>query len=562
MSIKWTFCIGLGVAACLARAALAQQDYRNNMQDPRRGSGRLYDANPRQGSTKFNRPMTSFRPGLRAGAIITGNVTGLAAFHGDSAIIQNNSFRVDLPSAGLADFRRQSAGVGSVRSTGRGRSGFYMDPAQSIADLGYIRRGLNLPGSSIPSSTSLAPFAGRPSRGSAAAPSTANPLDLRLGTAAGARPTLGVVHRPVDSNTGRTNALGIGLYDAASASSIFGPRRWVGRNRLPSSPWQPLSDGIGVQANQPSVASNTPPFGPATDSRIARPGLLETTSAFRENRFAASSGGQSVGMEAASGRASEPTGRPLSQGVGNDLFTDMRRAVAVLGLGNGVAGEGREGGVAADLPSQIAGDVDIAYSGSAGSDLQGAGGVISSQSVRRLATAADWAQSMIDDPVASFAGRHRSVLNEHMIAGEIDMREGKYHDAVRRFNTAHIIDPRNPLPLLARGHAHAAAGNYVSAARALIRGIEQFPDISAFRIDLPAMIGNGDVFDRHRAYLARRLEHHEDFELRFLLGYLEYYSGLKKEGLRDLTTAARAAKPSSVIAELPSRLPKPTERGR
>jgi hypothetical protein len=46
------------------------------------------------------------------------------------------------------------------------------------------------------------------------------------------------------------------------------------------------------------------------------------------------------------------------------------------------------------------------------------------------------------------------------------------------------------------------------------------------------------VLGKRRAYLEQRLEKYDDFRLRFLLGFAEYYSGLDKPGLDNLTKAA------------------------
>ena len=45
------------------------------------------------------------------------------------------------------------------------------------------------------------------------------------------------------------------------------------------------------------------------------------------------------------------------------------------------------------------------------------------------------------------------------------------------------------------------------------------------------------VLDKRRAHLERRLEKYDDFRLRFLLGFAEYYSGVEKLGLSNLTKA-------------------------
>jgi tetratricopeptide (TPR) repeat protein len=178
----------------------------------------------------------------------------------------------------------------------------------------------------------------------------------------------------------------------------------------------------------------------------------------------------------------------------------------------------------------------------------------SDEAVAELAAAARWATNLLDDPITSFVGRHESRFNTHMAVAEAALKTGDYYKSARSYDLAHTIDPRNPLPLLGRGHALVAAGDYASAARSLQQGIQRFPHIAAFRIDLLELVGQEDAFDVRRADLENRLATSDHHELRFLLGYMEFYSGLPDEGIRNLERAARMAPEGSVIAIFPDLL--------
>jgi tetratricopeptide (TPR) repeat protein len=171
-----------------------------------------------------------------------------------------------------------------------------------------------------------------------------------------------------------------------------------------------------------------------------------------------------------------------------------------------------------------------------------------SEGLNQLASAAKWAKDVVDDPLRSFAGKYRDRLNQYMADGEADLRAGRYYNAARQFDLAATADPLNPLPLLAKGHAFITAGDYVSAVRSLEEGIRRFPQIAAFRIDLPALVGQHDIFDIRRADLESKLATTESVDLRFLLGYIELYSGLPEEGFKNLDRAAKEAPPESMIA--------------
>ncbi|OQZ00196.1 MAG: hypothetical protein B6D36_15465, partial [Planctomycetes bacterium UTPLA1] len=227
--------------------------------------------------------------------------------------------------------------------------------------------------------------------------------------------------------------------------------------------------------------------------------------------------------------------------LGQDRFADLYNAVGVagsLGITNlGFDVDEQPIGEIAEPETAEAGNVRIP-----GSLMRDSGA-----GLKQLSETAKWASEVIDEPLRTFAGRYKNKLNDYMLAGEDELHRGQYYSAARYFELANSIDPMNPLPLLARGHALAAAGDYRSAVRYITLGIERFPQIAAFRIDLPALLGRPDVFDIRRADLEDKLAVGENRELRFLLGYLELYSGLPDEGIQNLRIAAKASPPESII---------------
>jgi tetratricopeptide (TPR) repeat protein len=129
------------------------------------------------------------------------------------------------------------------------------------------------------------------------------------------------------------------------------------------------------------------------------------------------------------------------------------------------------------------------------------------------------------------------------------MQQEKYYQASQVYGGIIATNPDNPLAWLGRANALLAAGDYVSAYIALEQGIQQFPRMLQFNFDLPALVGNREVLDVRRAEIERTLTANPDYQLRFLLGYLEYFSGLKDLGLKTLQQAADAAPQASVIHE-------------
>lgn len=528
----------------LASSAQAQIDKRVNTGNANT-SGRVHDANPAVGSGGMNLARPTYDLGGRADAVITGNLRGLGSFHGDSPLMQNNAFRASLGSTALSNFQRQSVGIADVLSNQTYAPGYFYDTQRTIADVNDIRRGWNQPGSST-----LNNYALPPSRAGGVAESRLDlglrdQLDRRLSVPGGAMmPSQRSFADP------RPLSMGTLYFDQAAASSIFGPpmlrtglleqlaeRRAARRDLVdraandlqrtrlqdelklrdmgyatPPPAQQPVAD---PQAMPPSIASIRV-TGDETPVTPRGPDFFEVMAG--AVRTAQSSGQPLLGFKARPAPADDATPppdrltEPMTDGVDAPTRVDLQR------------GRGRRSEGLIDKPSDAA---------------------------LNAATAAKWSGASLDDPITSFAGANADQFTRFMVDGEEALRSGQYFDAARHFEMAGLIDRRNPLPLLARGHALAAAGNYISAVHSISRGITQFPQIAAFKLDLPAMVGQSDVFDRRRAELERRLTQREDRDLRFLLGYLELYSGLTDAAQKNLTLAAKGAPAGSAIARFP-----------
>jgi hypothetical protein len=116
------------------------------------------------------------------------------------------------------------------------------------------------------------------------------------------------------------------------------------------------------------------------------------------------------------------------------------------------------------------------------------------------------------------------------------------------------------------------AGDYMSAVFHLTRGLRDFEFLPQFEIDLGDFAPDPNLLDVRRADLERKLERKlsqkNRYRLRFLLGYAEYYSGLKEFGLPRLREAAEEARracsagrmegserlTAEIIMDLPERL--------
>ncbi|GMU34112.1 MAG: hypothetical protein AMXMBFR20_19840 [Planctomycetia bacterium] len=511
-------------------------------------AGRALDSNPASGSSRFNltRPGT-FDAGVRSNAIITGNVTGLDYFHGSSPLLNNNQFRETLPSSDLSGFRAQSVGLSDVLNNRTRSGGFYFDRSQTVTDAGYVRAGLNQPGSSFVQTPNTPPPQNFTTDNSSAylLQRLPDPSDRRVSIP---RPDFQAGMKQTQIGgvaVNKSAAIDLSPYQSAVGSSIFG---------TPTPPVRPaltgglVSDRIDETDNLRDLASRALADDPSlrrvdsSASSLVQPvdeSVGGTSTEGRTSADAVAKAQASISPETPSAPFSFPLERPAD--LGQDRFADLYNAVGVagsLGIMNlGFDVDEQPIGEIAEPETAEAGNVRIP-----GSLMRDSGA-----GLKQLSETAKWASEVIDEPLRTFAGRYKNKLNDYMLAGEDELHRGQYYSAARYFELANSIDPMNPLPLLARGHALAAAGDYRSAVRYITLGIERFPQIAAFRIDLPALLGRPDVFDIRRADLEDKLAVGENRELRFLLGYLELYSGLPDEGIQNLRIAAKASPPESII---------------
>jgi hypothetical protein len=94
-----------------------------------------------------------------------------------------------------------------------------------------------------------------------------------------------------------------------------------------------------------------------------------------------------------------------------------------------------------------------------------------------------------------------------MLKAESALGIGHFAEAADRYDAAHLIDPTNPLPLIGKGHALLAQGNYLSARR-VTQGIDR---LTVTRLVSPcsaglikALMGGGEVIDIRRADMMAR----------------------------------------------------------
>ena len=118
-----------------------------------------------------------------------------------------------------------------------------------------------------------------------------------------------------------------------------------------------------------------------------------------------------------------------------------------------------------------------------------------------------------------------SKFNQHMRDAEEHLNAGRYYRAAGCFSLATVYQADNPLALAGRGHALFAAGEYVSSALFLSRALAISPEYLQMRVDLVAMLGDGNKLAGRIADIEQWLARSGSSQLQFLLGYVYYRTG-------------------------------------
>ena len=553
-------CIIAALAVYLATiVANAQVRYTPPVQQ----DGRLFDANPQIGSGGYNyaRPVSPLSSG---NLTISGNVRGGRAFRGFSPISSTTAFRGPLGSGTLSAFRRDSVSMadrGSVSVNTLGTP--YYDPAQTAYTSDFLSRAsgqyqYNQP--SLPIGT----LSNR-SRGSGHSLGVAGPLDLRLDPSLKFGPAGGTAAKSWNPTSLQSQIVGL-TPDRSSelSSSIFGPMaqtaptgEWnYGRPRtsamagLPTGTesWDPLGHGMHERMKVTDPPGTRPPLG--TPLELVRSSTLRRiTPAEGEELFAPPGsdaqfylGPIPADMEAEEGIAVPPVASEIdSKRVatyisdasvlpGYDVFNDMQLSLSL----------------SADLGAAWFNDMQAA--------IRENPELVEMLHERSQLESQEFVDQMLNSPIKTFHGEGDSPLNNELLKAESLLEIGQYYEAARRYQAAHRLNPLNPLPLIGKGNAFLAAGNYASSTVALLQGFERYPELVEFSFDLTELIGGREIVDIRRADIMRLLEGRDDPHLRFLLGYLEYYAGDRESGMTNLERAAELDQSGSIISRFPKML--------
>jgi len=152
-------------------------------------------------------------------------------------------------------------------------------------------------------------------------------------------------------------------------------------------------------------------------------------------------------------------------------------------------------------------------------------------------------------PHKTFASFSNDKFNQHMRAGEMYLKQGRYYRAADSFTLASIYKPDDPLCYAGRSHALFAAGEYMSSALFLSRALEIFPEYARFKIDLVAMVGDRDKLESRIVDVKQWLQISDAPELQFLLGYVYYQMGRLQRAKEAIDAAYEKLPPTASQSE-------------
>jgi hypothetical protein len=503
--------------------------------------GSVLDANPQVGSGGYNgvRPVAS---GINGNLIVTGNVTGGRAFQGFSPIGNPSTLQTNVGSGTLSNFVRDSVGLPGVQG---GLSPYtprpYFDLPQTAISTGAVQAQ-----SVLPRDVTGAYRAGQ------------GQFQTPVATLSGTRSTSLYAGQLPYAAPGWTPA-GIGMFNPDIVATTPGqispnplqPYTVTGPAAVSEATGRPSQ--TGPQADLPGMPPAELPVQPGRVELPDRFGRVEPSEQTGplDSRPEQATVAQLSGLDGqtAPPQAEPSSGLPTTGQTDSTLLVQMRQQYSEGQPGTADnAGQPQQPITQKQMQPL---DMSVATASRRPSDetrlLQPGAGQDRERMQAQREQASQLVAERLRSPIRSLAGQRQTQVDRLLAQAEEQMRKGDYYRASATYSGVLTAAPDNALAWLGRANALLAAGEYIQAHVALSQGIEQFPQLLSFDFDLPALLGNKDIVDVRRAELEKMLATRSDYRMRFLLGYLEYYSGLQDIGLQTMQQAAKEAPADSIV---------------
>lgn len=121
-----------------------------------------------------------------------------------------------------------------------------------------------------------------------------------------------------------------------------------------------------------------------------------------------------------------------------------------------------------------------------------------------------------------FKSLANAKFNEYIQAAGKFFKQGKYYQAADAYILAGVWSGEHPLPLIGRGHALFAAGEYMSSSYFIQRAITLDPEYASKKFDLRSLLFDLDMIENRLLEVMTWQQKSGSGELAFLLAYLFY----------------------------------------
>jgi len=427
--MKRSWQLAMGLILIVAGPAAAQVSRIQN--------GRALDSNYLIGARGYNSIRRANRA-LDGNLLVTGQVAGGYHFRGDVGYVGSDQFRGELPSAGLDNFIRGSAGLDRLTSGGSYGPGAYYSSQRTVLGASRISKGLNAPGSSMPLRTYVPPAQYR---------------QLEEQTLRAYEP----VQARLDSYS-RNTRLDLAMAPGQSSRVPVLPPA----SATQASPTRPaMSVLFGVLPRSDRQSPEEDP-SPARAPGMGEP--LDTRLAGTRGQF-------------------EPLDTRLSRS-GQDVYLDLLQQLDRMR---------REQAPPPPPEPRRAGEpVPTGPTGPLAPPEE------DQQAQLRQQEKADQALERTRNQVVLYklAGKSRDMFNRRMALAENALKQGKFYKAADNYRIAAILNRENPLAYLGRALALFAVDEPLSAAFQLRQAMERFPPLMSTGVDVQGLVGETTVANR------------------------------------------------------------------
>ena len=497
MKLSWHLAAGvIAVLAGVAAGQVRQLRY-----------GGALDANYLIGSGGVNSVRQANRA-IDGNLYVTGQVTGGFQFRADVGYVGPDQFRMDVPSAGLGDFVRGSAGLDRILSGRMYGPSTFFSPERTVVGTSAIASGLTLPGTSAPLPDYVPAQTARPAGDYTV--EAYKPVAGSLGERLRVNPLVGPLEPP-SVPSGRDLLAELSVV-RPTASALFGV--------ISQRDGQRLVEELGEQ----QAAEPIEPIEPMGQTGLPQQPALP-------------------GQE-------EPTAPQLSQ-TEEDVLLEL-----LLEAQRMAAEEARKG--AAERAGLVRPKGPPAEETEPAEGPEQPASLAEERSKQALEDARE--RLMLHELTA----KSRDMYNRNMSAAKKALAEGRHYRAATHYELAVILNRTDPRAYVGRAAALFAADEPRSSAVQLRDAMKRFPVLKRTSLNLDALLGKRLV-DRQLTQLEKRIAEGREDSLVFLAAFVWAGRGQTQEALaharalkkltRDEVYRAYADYLLSGLSQLPSPQP-------